>query len=79
MTAASGAAACGICCALPFAWPALAATGLGSAIAWVGRAHPEATLLAVFIIGAAWASVLKRYTGRREEPTPGSAPSDVSA
>ena len=70
-----------------FAQFAPAATGLGGAIAWLGRAQLEALLLAAFMIGAGWASVLwqtrrravQSYTGRREEPTSGSSPSDVSA
>ena len=53
----------------------------------IRAAQWEAVLLAAFVIGAAWASVLwqtrrravQSYTGRREEPTSGSSPSDVSA
>lgn len=54
MTAATGAIACGVCCVLPFAWPAVTALGVGAWISWLGKAQREVTLLAAVIVVAAW-------------------------
>jgi len=37
-TTAIGAIACGVCCVLPFALPAVALAGTGGVIAWLGQA-----------------------------------------
>jgi hypothetical protein len=39
VTTAAGAVACGICCVLPFAFPAVAAASTGSVLAWLAGAH----------------------------------------
>jgi hypothetical protein len=46
LTTAAGAVACGVCCVLPFALPAVVAAGAGGTLAWVGRAHGTMTLIA---------------------------------
>lgn len=38
-TAGTAALACGVCCVLPIAIPAIALTGAGSVLAWFGKAH----------------------------------------
>jgi hypothetical protein len=44
-----GAVVCGVCCVLPFAFPAVAAAGTG--------AHSWATALAAVIVAGAWISI----------------------
>lgn len=57
LTTAAGAVACGVCCVLPFAVPAVAAAGAGSLLAWFGEAHSWATALAGLIVSGAWVSI----------------------
>ncbi|MFC3715557.1 hypothetical protein ACFONC_05260 [Luteimonas soli] len=46
--------ACGVCCVLPIALPAIALTTAGSVLAWLGSAHAWATGLAVVLVLAGW-------------------------
>jgi hypothetical protein len=57
LTMATGAVACGVCCVLPFAFPAVAAASTGSLLAWFAGAHNWATALAAVIVGGAWVSI----------------------
>jgi hypothetical protein len=68
LTTAAGAVACGVCCVLPFAVPAVAAAGVGGALAWVGRAHGTMTLVASAIVVAAWISVGAQSRRARKKP-----------
>lgn len=43
-----------MCCVLPIAIPAIALAGTGSAIAWLGGAQGWATMIAAFVVAAAW-------------------------
>lgn len=54
MTLATGAVACGACCVLPLALPAVALAGAGSILAWVAGAHAWVTALAVVAVLGAW-------------------------
>jgi hypothetical protein len=54
MTLATGAVACGACCVLPLALPAVALAGAGSILAWVAGAHAWVTGLAVVAVLGAW-------------------------
>jgi len=68
LTTAAGAVACGVCCVLPFAVPAVAAAGAGGALAWVGRAHSTMTLIASAIVVAAWILVGAQSRRARKRP-----------
>jgi hypothetical protein len=65
LTTATGAVACGVCCVLPFAFPAVAAAGTGGLLAWFGAAHWWATGLAAVVVGGAWIAVgVQSYQAR---------------
>jgi hypothetical protein len=68
LTTAAGAVACGVCCVLPFALPAVAAAGAGGTLAWVGRAHGAMTAIASAIVVAAWISVVAQSRRARKRP-----------
>jgi hypothetical protein len=53
LTTAAGAVACGVCCVLPFAFPAVAAAGTGSLLAWFAGAHSWATVVATVMVAGA--------------------------
>jgi hypothetical protein len=57
LTVATGAVACGVCCIVPFAFPAVAAASAGSLLAWFAGAHNAATALATLIVAGAWMSI----------------------
>jgi hypothetical protein len=57
LTTATGAVACGVCCVLPFAFPAVAAAGTGGLLAWFAGVHSWATALAAVIVAGAWISI----------------------
>jgi len=71
VTTAAGAVACGVCCVLPFAFPAVAAAGTGSLMAWFAGAHGWATAVAVVIVSGAWMSIRfqSHRTRRRQSRT----------
>jgi hypothetical protein len=54
VTLAAGAVACGACCVLPFALPAVVVAGTGSILAFVASAHAWVTGLAVLAVVGAW-------------------------
>ncbi len=56
-TTALGAIACGVCCVLPFALPAVGLAGTGGAVAWLGQAFWGALYLAGALVAIAWAWV----------------------
>jgi uncharacterized membrane protein YfcA len=66
---ASGAVACGVCCVLPFAFPAVAAAGTGSLLAWFAGAHNWATALAAVIVAGAWISIGFQSHRARRHPS----------
>ena len=45
---------CAACCVLPIAIPAITLVGAGSVIAWLGGAQGWATMIAAFVVAAAW-------------------------
>lgn len=57
LATATGAVACGVCCVLPFAFPAVAAAGTGSLLAWFAGVHSWATALAAVVVAGAWISI----------------------
>ena len=50
----AGAVACGVCCALPFALPAVALAGSGGALAWIGGAQGVLAIVAGALVLLAW-------------------------
>jgi cytochrome bd-type quinol oxidase subunit 2 len=68
LTTAAGAVACGVCCVLPFALPAVAAASADGALAWLGRAHSTMTLIASAIVVGAWIAVGAQSRRARRRP-----------
>jgi hypothetical protein len=66
-TVAVGAVACGVCCVLPFALPAVVLASSGGVLAVFAQAFWGALYLATVMVGGAWLWVLAdtRRTGRR--------------
>ena len=66
-TTAVGAIACGVCCVLPFALPAVVLAGTGGVIAWLGQAFWGALYSAGTLVAIAWGWVATSSirTGRR--------------
>src|SRR5882724_501412 len=54
---ASGVLVCGVCCVLPIAIPAITLAGAGSVVAWLGGAQGWVTMIAGFVVIAAWGLV----------------------
>ena len=69
LTTASGAVACGVCCVLPFAFPAVAAASTGSLLAWFAGAHDWATAVAAVIVAGAWISIGFQSHRTRQKPS----------
>ncbi len=70
-TTAIGAIACGVCCVLPFALPAVALAGTGGVIAWFGQAFWGALYTAAALVTLAWTwvAVITFRTKRRPAPS----------
>lgn len=64
-TSTTAVVACGACCVLPLAFPAVAATAAGGALAWLGGAHLWITGLAAFTVGAAWLWIWRQSVRRK--------------
>lgn len=64
-TSTTAVVACGACCVLPLAFPALAATAAGGALAWLGGAHLWVTGLAALIVAAAWLWIWRQSVKRK--------------
>ena len=62
---ATGALACGVCCVLPFAFPAVALTSTGGLLAWLGRAHGWFTGVAVLVVLLGWVWIWRQSATRR--------------
>jgi cytochrome bd-type quinol oxidase subunit 2 len=69
MTTAAGAVACGVCCVLPFAFPAVAAASAGGVLAWFGDIQSWATSLATVIVVSAWIAVGIQSHQARAKPS----------
>jgi hypothetical protein len=67
-SAAAAALACGVCCVLPFAFPAVMLTTLGSAVAFFGRAYWWALGLAVAAVAVRWGWVALQSVRTRRRP-----------
>ena len=66
-TVAVGAVACGVCCVLPFALPAVMLASSGGVLAVFAQAFWGALYLATILVGGAWLWVFAdtRRTGKR--------------
>lgn len=53
-TAGTAALACGVCCVLPIAIPAIALTSAGSLLAWFGSVHAWMTWIATVAVAGGW-------------------------
>lgn len=69
-TTAIGAIACGVCCVLPFALPAVALASTGGIIAWFGEAFWGARYVATALVGLAWVSVAVVSVRAKRRPAP---------
>ncbi|HMS71842.1 MAG TPA: hypothetical protein PKB03_02300 [Baekduia sp.] len=69
-TTAIGAIACGVCCVLPFALPAVVLAGTGGIIAWFGQAFWGALYSAGALVTIAWAWVAVSSIRSRRRPAP---------
>jgi hypothetical protein len=68
ITLATGAVACGACCVLPFALPAVVLAGTGSVLAWLAGAHVWITGLAVLAVLGAWAWIARQTLWTQRKP-----------
>jgi hypothetical protein len=68
LTVAAGAVACGVCCVLPFALPAVALASAGGIIAWLGSVQFWATVLAATIVAAAWIWIVVQSVSTKAKP-----------
>ncbi|MGH8062276.1 MAG: hypothetical protein ACREO7_09720 [Pseudoxanthomonas sp.] len=64
-TSTTAVVACGACCVLPLAFPAVAATAAGGALVWLGGAHLWMTGLAALTVGAAWLWIWRQSVKRK--------------
>ncbi|MGH8077963.1 MAG: hypothetical protein ACREPE_11650 [Lysobacter sp.] len=65
VTSTTAVLACGACCVLPLAFPAVAASAAGGLLAWLGGAHMWITGVAVFAVLAAWAWLWRQSVKRK--------------
>lgn len=65
---ATAAVACGVCCVLPVAFPAIAAASAGGLVAWLGNAQRWATMLAGLLVMGAWVSVGQQSYRTKKKP-----------
>jgi len=68
VTLAAGAVACGACCVLPFALPAVVVAGTGSILTFVVSAHAWVTGLAVLAVVGAWGWIVWQSVRARRLP-----------
>jgi hypothetical protein len=68
VVSAAGAVACGVCCVLPLALPAVVLAGAGGILAWFAGAFPWMTGVAVVAVAAAWGWVWWESARSRARP-----------
>ena len=68
LTVAAGAVACGVCCVLPFALPAVALASAGGILAWFGGFQFWATVLAATIVATAWVWIIVQSIRKKAKP-----------
>lgn len=67
-TSATAVLACGACCLLPLAFPAIVASSAGGLLAWLAGAHIWLTVLATCAVLAAWVWVWRQSVKRKARP-----------
>lgn len=70
VTTASVALACGVCCVLPIALPAIALTTTGGVLAWFGSARPWFTGIAGLAVLVGWLRVWRASVKAGARPAP---------
>ena len=70
VTLATGAVACGACCVLPLALPAVVLAGTGGILAWFADAHAWVTGLAMLAVIGAWGWIAWQTIQTRCQPAP---------
>jgi hypothetical protein len=68
VVSAAGAVACGVCCVLPVALPAVALAGAGGILAWFAGAFAWVTAVAVAAVAGAWGWVWWQSARSRRRP-----------
>jgi cytochrome bd-type quinol oxidase subunit 2 len=68
VVSATGAVACGVCCVLPLALPAVALAGAGGILAWLAGAFVWMTAVAVVAVLGAWGWVWWESARSRARP-----------
>ena len=69
-TAGTAALACGVCCVLPIAIPAIALTSMGGVLAWFGSVHVWATWIAAAAVVAGWIWIVRLAAKSRARTAP---------
>jgi hypothetical protein len=70
VASATGAVACGVCCVLPLALPAVALASAGGILAWFAGAFAWMTRVAVVAVAGAWGGVWWQSARSRAKPAP---------
>lgn len=65
LTSVTAVLACGACCAIPLAFPAIAAGVVGGLLAWLARSHTWITGIAVAMVVMAWLWVGRQMATHR--------------
>lgn len=68
VTLATGAVACGVCCVLPFALPAVVLASTGSLLAMLVKMHVWVTILALLSVMGAWGWIAWQTRRTRRKP-----------
>lgn len=69
ITTAAGVLACGVCCVLPIAIPAIALASAGGAIAWIGGEQRWAAAIAGLVVTTAWGWIGLQSLKARAKPS----------
>lgn len=67
-TASAAALACGVCCVLPFALPAVLLGSIGGVLAWFANIYQWLTPIAVLAVVAGWAWIGYQSHATRRRP-----------
>ncbi|MBB2190452.1 hypothetical protein HLH34_10840 [Gluconacetobacter azotocaptans] len=68
VTASTAALACGVCCVLPFALPAVMLGAVGGMLSWFAQAYRWLTPLSVLAVTAGWLWIARQSYATRRIP-----------
>ncbi|ODT43322.1 MAG: hypothetical protein ABS59_23850 [Methylobacterium sp. SCN 67-24] len=68
VTASTAALACGVCCVLPFAVPAVMLGSVGGVVSWFANAYSWLTPIAVLAVVAGWLWIAYQSYSTRRRP-----------